>query len=232
VRLPRTIHRWNLTPAQAIALQRELAAQVREIPLRAAARYVAGVDAAFSSDGQWCVAAAVLWDLRERKILEQHVAARKLAFPYIPGLLSFREAPAELDVLCRLDRTPDVIMCDGHGRAHPRRFGIACHVGLLTGIPTIGCAKSLLVGEYAEPGRRRGSRAPLVDKGERVGTILRTRDGVKPVFVNVGNGITLREVEEIVLECGAGYRLPEPTRAADHLVGITSKSGRFPRPRR
>lgn len=230
--LPRCLHDWDLTPKEAIALQRRLAARVREVPLRRAVRYVAGVDAAFSPDAAWCVAAAVLWDARERKILEHHIAARKLVFPYIPGLLSFREAPAELAALGKLGRTPDVILCDGQGRAHPRRFGIACHIGLLTGVPTVGCAKSLLVGEHPEPGRRRGSGVPLMDREERVGTVLRTRNGVKPLYVSVGHRITLREAEKIVLLCATGFRLPEPTRAADHLVGITAKSGRFPRPAR
>lgn len=227
---PRPLHKWHLSPKQAIALQRRLAARVRETPLRRPVRYVAGVDAAFGPDGRWCVAAAVLWDLREHELIEQQVAARRLTFPYIPGLLSFREAPAELDALGRLRRTPDAILCDGHGRAHPRRFGIACHIGLLTGLPTIGCAKSVLVGEHGVLARARGSRAPLVDRAERVGTVLRTRDGVRPVYVSVGHRVDLRSAERIVLECGAGFRLPEPTRAADHLVGLTAKSGRFPRP--
>jgi deoxyribonuclease V len=143
-------------------------------------------------------------------------------FPYVPGLLSFREAPGLLAVLRRLRRVPDVLLCDGHGRAHPRRFGLACHVGLLAGLPSVGCAKSLLAGRHGRLGERRGSRSPLrettLQREEIIGTALRTRDGVRPVYVSVGHRIDLASAEALVLECAVGFRIPEPTRRADHLV--------------
>ena len=213
-------HPWRLTPSQAIALQRKLAVRVRVKPLPSTVRFVAGLDAAFAAEE--CVAAVVLWDLDRREVVEQHVARAPLCFPYIPGLLSFREAPALLAALKELRQPPDVLMCDGQGLAHPRRFGIACHLGVLAGIPSVGCAKSRLVGEHGEPGRRRGSRAALTDKGERIGTVLRTRDGVRPVFVSVGHLADLPSAEALVLRSAVRYRLPEPTRLADQLCGAVA----------
>lgn len=183
-------------------------------------RYVAGLDAAYSPDKKRCIAAAVLWDAGADEIVEQHVAVRNITFPYVPGLLSFREAPAVLAALRKLRRTPDGLLCDGHGYSHPRRFGLACHVGVICELPTIGCAKSLLVGEYQEPVATRGASTPLVDpkNGELIGSLLRTQDGVRPVFVSVGHCIDLKSAERVVLTCATRYRLPEPTRLADRLV--------------
>lgn len=215
--MPSSLHSWRLTPAAAIRLQRRLAPRVI---LRAPAgpwRYMAGLDAAFSTDGAWCFAAVVLWDNTRRTVVEEHVARRRLRFPYVPGLLSFREAPALLAALRRLQQRPDVLFCDGQGLAHPRRFGIACHVGLLADLPSVGCAKSLLVGDHAAPGPRRGARAPLRWHGERIGTVLRTRDGVRPLFVSPGHRMDHATAVCLVLMCGAGYRLPEPVRRADQL---------------
>ena len=220
MKLPRAIHSWALSPKQAIALQRKLAARVRMEPLPSAVRFVAGLDAAFTPDE--CVAAVVLWDLDRRDVVEQHVARVPLRFPYIPGLLSFREAPALLAALKKLRQKPDVLMCDGQGIAHPRRFGIACHVGVLADLPSVGCAKSLLVGEYREPAPRRGSAAALTDRDERIGTVLRTRDGVRPVFVSVGHCADLPTMKDLVLRCASRYRLPEPTRLADQLCGAVA----------
>ena len=146
------------------------------------------------------------------------IGAVPLAFPYIPGLLSFREAPAILAALAQLERLPDVLIIDGHGIAHPRRFGIACHLGVLLDMPVIGCAKSILVGRVAQLGEAAGSTASLVDKDECVGMALRTRAGVKPVFVTVGNRVNLETAVCFVLSCGRGYRLPEPTRLAHQAV--------------
>lgn len=213
-------HAWKLTPKKAVALQRKLAVRVLIRPLPSGVRWIAGLDAAFSE--KECVAAVVLWDLARREVVEQNVARAPLRFPYIPGLLSFREAPALLAALEKLERRPDVLMCDGQGLAHPRRFGIACHVGVLAGIPAVGCAKSLLVGEYRAPAKRRGSRAALTDHGERVGTVLRTRDGVRPLFISVGHGADLATAEDLVLRCAFRYRLPEPVRLADQLCGAAA----------
>jgi deoxyribonuclease V len=190
---------------------------------RKAIRFVAGADCAFPKGRERCVAAVVLWDLEKKAVVEEHVAVRKLTFPYVPGLLSFREAPAVLAALRKLRREPDCLMLDGHGWAHPRRFGIACHIGVICDRPTMGCAKSRLTGSHDEPEPPRGSWKPLEDKAARLGTVLRTRDGVKPVFVSVGHRIDLRTAEKVVLDCAVGYRLPEPTRLADRLVAATKK---------
>jgi deoxyribonuclease V len=216
MKVRRLRHRWDVSPRRAIAMQRALAGRVRPHGTGHRIRLVAGLDAAFAADR--CVAAAVVWDVVERRVVEEAVAWRRLRFPYVPGLLSFREAPALLAALRKLRTDPDALMCDGHGLAHPRRFGIACHVGVITGAPTIGCAKSLLVGSHGIPGPLRGSRVPLFDGEGRVGTVLRTQAGVRPVYVSVGHLIDLRSAEALVLRCATLFRLPEPIRLADRLV--------------
>ena len=218
MKIPPAPHSWSVTPRQAIAIQKKLASRVREIRPPTPIRFVAGTDLAFSRDGQRCVAGVVLWDLTHGEVVERHIAVRKLRFPYVPGLLSFREAPAAIAALGKLKITPDALMIDGHGLAHPRRFGIACHLGVVCKLRSIGCAKSRLTGSHKEPGRRRGARCALRDDTTRLGTVLRTRHGVKPVFVSVGHKIDLPTAERVVLECVTRYRLPEPTRLADHLV--------------
>jgi deoxyribonuclease V len=211
-------HRWTVTPKQAVAIQQRLAAMVRVRPPTTRIRLVAGVDASFSRDGTRCIAAAVVWDVDVGSAVEQRLAIQPVRFPYVPGLLSFREAPAIIAALRKLRCEPDAIMCDAHGLAHPRRFGLACHVGVLCRRPTIGCAKSVLVGEFTVPKPERGARTALRDRGERIGTVLRTRSRVKPIFVSVGHRVDLRTAERIVLACATGYRLPEPTRRADRVV--------------
>jgi deoxyribonuclease V len=217
--IPCLPHRWDVSPKRAIAIQRELARRVCPEPLRGPVRLVAGVDAAFTKDGARCIAAAVLWDVEAGEVVEERVAERPLRFPYVPGLLSFREAPAALAALRKLRHDPHAIMCDAHGLAHPRRFGLACHVGVICRVPTVGCAKSRLVGEHREPAARRGSRCALRDAGETVGSVLRTRDGVIPVYVSAGHLVDLRSAERLVLRCAIKYRVPEPTRLADGVVG-------------
>jgi len=188
-----------------------------------AVRWVAGLDAAFSPDGRFCVGAVVLWDRRSGEAVEQQIAWRPLTFPYIPGLLSFREAPALLAALDKLQRQPDLLMCDGQGQAHPRRFGLACHVGILTDAPAIGCAKSILIGEHPSLPQRKGSRVPLTDRGSVIGEVLRTRMAVRPVYVSVGHRVALREATTLVLSCAIRYRLPEPTRLADALTKVARR---------
>jgi deoxyribonuclease V len=212
------LHPWRLSLAGALRIQASLAGRVQLEPLAAKPRWVAGLDAAFSADGAWCLGGVVLWDLVERRVAECRTARRALWFPYVPGLLSFREAPALLAALRRVECRPDVLMCDGQGLAHPRRFGLACHLGLLTRIPSLGCAKSRLIGEDRTPGWGAGSREPLKVGEERLGTILRTRDGVRPVYVSAGYRLTLEDACELVLRCVEGSRIPEPTRLADRLV--------------
>lgn len=219
--IPRAPHSWLVTPRQAVEIQRELASRARSVKPRRRLRFVAGVDAAFTpkdAADPRCFAAAVVWDLGRERVIEERVATRKLAFPYVPGLLTFREAPAVLAALRKIRAPVDAVMCDGHGLAHPRRFGLACHVGVICGAPTIGCAKSPLVGEHRVVGERRGSRAALIHEDEVIGTVLRTRSRVRPVFVSIGHNVDLPTAERITLECALRFRLPEPTRLADRLV--------------
>lgn len=186
---------------------------------------IAGLDCAVT--GQTILAVAVVWDVSGRSLLETRAARAPLSFPYVPGLLSFREVPVLLAVLRRLETAVQGILCDGQGIAHPRRLGLASHLGLITGLPTVGCAKSRLCGTHREPGQRRGSVAPLMDGNERIGSVLRTRDGVRPVYVSPGHLTDHDSSIAWVLACGAGYRLPEPTRLADRLVARYKKSGSF-----
>jgi len=210
-------HRWDISPAEAIALQKQLASQVREEPLAGHIRPVAGVDCAFTADGR-IVAAAVLFDATTLDILSSAIEVQPCRFPYVSGLLSFREAPAVIAAVQKLASVPDLLMCDGQGIAHPRRLGLASHVGLWLNLPTIGVAKSRLCGEHDEPGLQRSQHTPLYYREEIVGEVLRTRDNVKPLYISVGHRITLVECVAWVLRAGKGYRLPEPTRQADRLV--------------
>lgn len=227
--IPRSPHNWKVTPGQAVEIQKKLSLQVCQKRPLPEIRIVAGIDAAYSADGKRCIAGVILWDRQEREVIEKHIAVRPLEFPYIPGLLSFREMPAALAALRKLQHCPDAIICDGQGIAHPRRFGIACHVGVIAKIPTIGCGKSRLIGSYTAPANKRGSASPLSVQKEVVGTVLCTKDRVKPLFVSVGHLIDLPTAEQLVLACATGYRLPEPTRLADHLVSDFKKRGRFGR---
>ena len=219
------MHRWKVTPRRAVEIQNELRGRVSIEPPPPVS-VVAGVDCAFG-DGL-VFAMAVVWDIGRRAVVETRALSRRLQFPYVPGLLSFREAPALRAVLARV-RTPfDAVLCDGQGLAHPRRMGLACHLGLLLDKPAVGCAKSRLVGEYVEPGAERGEFTDLRHQGERVGAVLRTRTGVKPLFVSPGHRCDHRGAVELVLRCGAGFRLPEPVRLADRGVA-QFKRGRLAR---
>lgn len=217
-------HRWDLMPDEAQALQIELAAQVEETDAfdMEAVHTVAGVDVAWwkEEEKEKGRVALVVLTLPDLAPVEQVVVEQEPTFPYVPGLFSFREAPLVLAALERLSVPPDVLMLDGQGRAHPRRFGLACHVGLLTGIPTIGVAKSLLSGKYESLSDTEGAAVPLVDSGETVGMALRSRVGAKPVFVSVGHNVCLPTAVAIVRRCLRGYRLPETTRQADILAAI------------
>jgi deoxyribonuclease V len=210
--------RWNLTPQEAVRLQYELRARVEVQDRLGALRYVAGADLAFDPATNVAFAGVVVYRFPALEEVERRMARRKLLFPYIPGLLSFRESPVLLAAFERLQIEPDVILIDGHGIAHPRRFGIACHLGLLLDKPTIGCAKSLLVGEATEPAWKAGSMSALVDRGETVGVVLRTRDKVRPIYVTPGHRVSLESAVRIVTRCLDGFRIPKPTREADHYV--------------
>ena len=223
MKIPRSPHGWSVSPSEANAIQKKLAASVSQEKPARRLRFIAGVDAAFSKDGKYCLAGVVLWDLEKGEVVACQTAAHPLTFPYIPGLLTFREAPAILAALRQLRQTPDCLMCDGQGIAHQRRCGIATHLGLLVHLPSIGCAKSRLIGDYDMPAAPRGSRSQLTYNNEIIGVVLRTRDRVKPLFISVGTGIDLETAVQITLASGRGFRLPEPTRLADQLVGRFKK---------
>jgi len=214
----RKLHNWDVPPTQAVKLQKDLAGQVEITHLPHQPSLVAGLDCAFSKTGQRIIAAAVLLELPSMRLIETATAVEKVNYPYIPGLLSFREAPACLKAASRLKTTPHVFIVDGQGIAHPRRLGLAAHLGLFIDTPTIGCAKSRLIGRYSEPGNQKGAHSTLKDKNQIIGEVLRTRTNVKPVFVSVGSKCRLKEAVQIVLACAVKYRLPEPTRLADKLV--------------
>jgi deoxyribonuclease V len=186
-------------------------------------RRIVGLDCAFAEND--VLAVAVVWDVVTGRVLETRGARRRIGFPYVPGLLSFREVPVMLDVLRRLTTAFDAVMCDGQGIAHPRRLGLASHLGVILEKPTLGCAKSRLVGSHEPVGPCRGDAAPLMDGGERIGTVLRTRDAVRPVFVSPGHLCDHDDAVGWVLACGAGYRLPEPTRLADRHVAAYKREG-------
>jgi len=211
-------HRWDVTPAEAIALQQRLRGEVIAVDEFSRIESVAGVDVGFEEQGKVTRAAVAVLSFPELVLREHAVAHRPTAFPYIPGLLSFREVPAVLDALQQLRRLPDLLLCDGQGMAHPRRFGIACHLGVLTDLPAIGVAKSRLLGTYSPLAEGKGSRQPLYDKGEVIGTVLRTRRGVQPLYISVGHRVGLESAVDIVLRCTTRYRLPETTRAAHKLA--------------
>ena len=214
-----SLHPWDVDPRTAADIQRDLAARViARDEIATAPRFVAGADLSQPDASGEAVAAAVLLELPALSIVEVRLHRGRPAFPYVPGLLSFREAPLVLGALSMLSTAPDVILVDGHGMAHPRRFGLACHLGLLTGAPTVGCAKSILCGRPdGSPEPERGSHVPLVDRGEVVGAAVRTRASVTPIYVSVGHRTSLERAVELTLACCKGYRMPEPTRLA-HLA--------------
>jgi deoxyribonuclease V len=211
-------HPWSLTPKEAIALQRQLAGKVirkSEVDIEDVGT-VAGVDTHFHQG--LAIAAVVVIRLSDLATMDHATAVRKISFPYIPGLLTFREGPAILDALDHLTAAPDLLIFDGQGIAHPRRCGLASHMGLLLDIPSIGCAKTRLSGRYEAPHTEKGSYSYLKDSDETIGAVVRTRSKVKPVFVSIGHWINLQDSINIVLRCCRQYRLPETTRRADKLA--------------
>jgi deoxyribonuclease V len=213
-----SLHSWDLNYASARRLQTELAGQIRQTPFIRPLNTIAGIDCAFSRDKKHIAAVVVVLRLPDFELIEQADCVLPVTFPYIPGLLSFREAPACLAAVEKLKTTPDVFIIDGQGIAHPRRLGLASHLGLFLNRSTIGCAKSRLIGDYDEPIAARGSSSPLKDKDETIGAVLRTKSAVKPLFVSVGHLCTLDDALRITLQCCTRYRLPEPSRLAHQLV--------------
>lgn len=207
-----------LAPADAVALQRELRAHLILTDRLGPVRRVAGVDVGFEADGTVTRAAVAVLRYPELELLESAIARRPTTFPYIPGLLSFRELPAVLAALEQLPESPDLLLCDGQGIAHPRRFGLASHLGLLVDLPSIGVAKTRLCGTHEELPNRRGAWTPLRAEGEIIGAVLRTRPGVKPLYISPGHRIGLKTALAYVMGCCTRYRLPETTRYAHRLA--------------
>jgi len=218
------LHRWDVTPIEAAHIQAELRSRVHIRPFSGPLCTVAGVDVGVHDD--MVRAAVVMLSYPELALLERVVVDRPATFPYVPGLLAFRECPAVLAAFEELDAPPDLVIVDGQGYAHPRRFGLACHVGVVIDRPTIGCAKSRLIGEHAEPGAAVGSWAELRDEGDVIGLVVRSKQGANPLYISVGHRVDLPTAMQHVLACCRGYRLPETTRqahmAASQRTGLSS----------
>lgn len=216
----RHLHSWQVSPKEAASIQQHLAGQVRFCPLPSPLNTIAGLDCAFSKDGSIIAAVIVTLSYPALEVLDVVWAREKVRFPYVPGLLSFREAPVCLKAAEKLSCRPDVFLIDGQGIAHPRRLGLASHLGLCWDAPTIGCAKSRLCGTYEEPAKEKGKWSPLWQSGQTIGAVVRTRTSVKPLFVSVGHRAMLKEAIDLVLRCCRRYRLPEPTRLAHQQVSL------------
>jgi deoxyribonuclease V len=211
-------HKWDVTPAEARLIQERLRHEVIAEDDLGPVRLVAGVDVGFEEGGIVTRAAVAVLTLIDLQLVESAVARRPTLFPYIPGYLSFREVPAILEALAQLSTLPDLLLCDGQGLAHPRRLGLACHLGVLSGLPAIGVAKTRLIGRHEPVGVEKGSRQPLWHRGEIVGMVLRTRTAVQPVYVSVGHRVGLETAVRYTLQCTSQYRLPETTRQAHRLA--------------
>ena len=215
----RQTHAWDLSPKEAVQLQKDLQKRVVTTPLTEdAIQHIAGVDVGFPRGKEIARAAIAVMSYPELHLVDQGQAEAPVSFPYIPGLLSFREIPVILTALGQLTIVPDLLVIDGHGLAHPRRFGLACHIGVLLDIPSMGCGKSILVGEHGILSEMRGRFTELSVSGEIIGSVVRTRDSVKPVYISIGHRVDLPSAVRIALNCGGGYRLPEPIRWAHRLA--------------
>jgi deoxyribonuclease V len=232
-------HRWDVTPAEARKIQEDLRSQWKGEDAFGTIRTVAGLDASFVLTGsqalkkpgsRWnrlreanrAIGCVVTYRFPEMQEMERSYAILPLDFPYVPGLLSFREIPVLLAALRKFQIMPDLLFCDAQGYAHPRRMGLASHLGLVLDLPTIGCAKSLLIGSHKALPQKAGSWVPLIDEkvgGERIGAVLRTRTGVKPIYVSQGHRVSLETAIQLTLAVSDGYRIPRPTRDADHFAG-------------
>jgi deoxyribonuclease V len=232
------LHDWNVTPAEAVALQQQLRYQIRIEPLTKPVETIAGCDISFNKFEETVYAGIVVLQLDTLETIEEVGVISSATFPYIPGLLSFREIPSLLEAWAKLKTEPDVVMFDGQGIAHPRRIGIASHGGLFLNRPTFGCAKSVLVGKYDEPAPERGAWSPMKHYGETIGAALRTKNNVNPVYVSPGHLIDLPTAIDLTLQCdgglrgyglrGTGYRIPEPTRRTHNLVNALRRGERAP----
>ena len=212
------LHSWNVTPAEAVALQKQLRQQIRIQPLSTEPTTIAGCDISFNKYEETVYAGIVVLRLDTLETVEEVGVVSTATFPYVPGLLTFREGPALMEAWQKLTIQPDVIMFDGHGIAHPRRMGIATHMGLWVNRPSFGCGKSVLVGKFDDPAPERGNWSPMVHLREVIGAALRTKNNVNPVFISPGHLIDLPTAIDLTLRCDGGYRLPEPTRRAHLFV--------------
>ena len=219
-------HSWELSPGQAVALQKELAAAVDVASPLGPWKTLAAADVSFDRGGDLLFAAVVVVEADTFAVIERVGLSSPARFPYVPGLLSFREAPALLEAFARLKARPDVVLCDGQGIAHPRRLGIASHLGLWLDLPTVGCAKSLLCGSFDQPGPDRGDRSPLIHKGEVIGAVVRTRSRVAPVYVSPGHRCDLESAVALILATTTRYRLPIPTRQAHDFVNEVRRAAK------
>ncbi|HEY9286369.1 MAG TPA: deoxyribonuclease V [Pyrinomonadaceae bacterium] len=226
------LHEWDVTPREAVELQKQLRERVRVVPLGKKIETVAGADISFNKFDPAVYAGIVVLRLPSLEVVEEVGVVSETRFPYVPGLLSFRETPSVLEAWAKLKTEPDAVMFDGQGLAHPRRVGIASHVGLLIDRPTLGCAKSVLVGRYEEPQPERGAWTPLVDpkNGEQVGAAVRTKNKVQPIYVSPGHLIDFEGAIKLTLDCDGGYRQPEPTRRAHLLVNALRRGERAETP--
>jgi deoxyribonuclease V len=220
-----TLHSWDVSTAEARDLQLELAARVDRSRTMPPIETVAGADVSYDLRGKWLYAAVVVLRMRTWEVLDRSGVIAEARFPYVPGLLSFREAPPVIEAFTKLTVRPDVLICDGQGIAHPRRLGLASHIGLWLGLPAIGCAKSWLCGEYEEPGPERGDRSPLIDAGETIGAVVRTRTRIKPLYVSTGHLCDLESAIAIVLATATKYRQPWTTRSAHQYVNDLRRQG-------
>lgn len=220
-------HPFAVSPEEAERLQTELApCVVRTDHFAGDIRWIAGVDVAYREESDEVYAGVALFDVHAGRVASIHTKAVRAQFPYVPGLFSFREIPAVAAVLADQEQAPDLVICDGHGYAHTRRFGLACHLGVLFDVAAIGCGKTRLIGEHGDVGWARGARSDLMDRGEVVGSVLRTQDGVRPLYVSIGHRIGLETACEWVLRLAGEFRLPEPIRAANQAVNELRASKR------
>ncbi len=226
---PNRLHPWDVSPKEGIEIQQRLRSEVVCRDRLGTVRHVAGVDVGFPRDRGTTRAAIAVLSYPQLELVDQSLVEIPTHFPYVPGLLSFREVPAILEALKRLKTAPDLLLCDGQGIAHPRRLGVACHLGLLSDIPAIGVAKSRLVGSHGSIPEERGAWVPLEDRGEIIGAVLRTRRGVKPLYVSPGHRIGLESSVEWVMACTTRFRLPETTRKAHHLASVSQVNAYTPK---
>jgi len=222
--MPARFHSWNVTPQEASAIQSTLSDKVETCPLPGKIQLVAGADVSFDTGSNMVYAAVTVLRFPELTLVERRSAAETITFPYIPGLLAFREGPPILHAFQQLHNIPDVFMFDGHGLAHPRRFGLASHLGVLFDLPSIGVAKRVLVGSFDQMKKEQGNYSSLIEKGEEIGLALQTKDNVNPVYVSIGHKSDLPTSREFVLACTTQYRVPEPTRQA-HLAVNALRTG-------